>query len=365
MERLEKKLEEKLVKLGQIIVNQEKARIIVEPYRNEKGYWFGGGKIRKDIEGRIVLTGRYRNSGDSRYGIKMGERGLELAIFISEDKGKTFKKLKSFSKKELKVGKKEVLSIEGSSIYFGDKVEVYVSTEKKRNYPEGFEIYQKEGTGIWEIDVFEGNTIEDLNPENIRNVLISENPENLHVKDPFVFDLNKKTYMIFCQHPFSWTCSYSGLAVKENDIFKIISKDILPKGYTWDIAVTRITERLPVPKIGIFKDIPDISLYFYDGAECIREHPQSEKGVKRPRGYSCEEIGGLAYGFDYEFPKIYRLSLNFPLFISPFGTGCNRYVSAFFDGEKIYAIWQRSMPDFSQPLVMNTVDIEEIERILK
>lgn len=171
--------------------------------------------------------------------------------------------------------------------------------------------------------------------------------------------------MIFCQHPFNWTCSYSGLALKEDDKFKVISNDILPRGYTWDVAVTRITERLPVPKIGIFKDLPDISLYFYDGAECMREHQQSEKGVKRPRGYSCEEIGGLAYGFDSEFPKIYRLSKYFPLFLSPEGTGCNRYVSVLFDGEKIYAIWQRSTNDFSQPLFMNIVDIEEIERILK
>ncbi|MGB9677740.1 MAG: exo-alpha-sialidase, partial [Candidatus Ratteibacteria bacterium] len=126
MERLEKKLEGKLIELGKIIVDNEKAKLIVEPYKREKGYWFGGGKIRKDKEGKIVLTGRYRNSGDSRYGIEKGERGLELAIFISEDKGKTFKKVKSFTKKDLKVGKKDVLSIEGSSIYFGEKIEIYV-----------------------------------------------------------------------------------------------------------------------------------------------------------------------------------------------------------------------------------------------
>ena len=357
-------LEEKLIELGKTIVNYEKAKIIVEPYKREKGYWFGGGKIRKDKKGRLVITGRYRNAGDSRYGIDKGERGLELAIFVSED-GKKFEKIKSWGKKDLKVCEKEVLSIEGSSIYLGDKVELYVSSEKRRNYPSGFEKYQKEGTGIWEIDVFEGDTLDNLNPENIRNVLISENPENLHVKDPVIFDLNDKIYMIFCQHPFCWSCSYSGLAVKEKDKFEILSNDILPKGYTWDVAVTRITERLPVPKIGIFKGLPDISLYFYDGAECIREHQQSEKGVKRPRGYSCEEISGIAYGFDSEFPKIYRLSKYFPLFYSPYGTGCLRYISAFFDGEKIYSIWQMSDKDFSQPLFMNIVDIEELERRLK
>lgn len=359
------KFEEKLIEFGKKIIDNEKAKIIVEPYRRESGYWFGGGKIRKDREGRLVITGRYRNFGDSRYGVGLGERGLELAIFVSEDKGKTFKKIKSFTKKDLKVGEKDVLSIEGSSIYFGEKVELYISSEKKRNYPMGFEKYQKEQTGVWEIDVIIGESLENLSSKNIKNIIISENPENLHVKDPVLFDLNNKTYMIFCQHPFCWSCSYSGLAVKEDNNFKIISNDILPKGYTWDIAVTRITDRLPIPKIGIFKDLPDISLYFYDGAECMREHIQSEKGVKRPRGYSCEEIGGLAYGFDNEFPKIQRLSKYFPLFISPEGTGCNRYVSTFFDGEKIYAIWQRSVSDFSQPLFMNIVDIEDIEKILR
>ncbi|MCM8767325.1 MAG: exo-alpha-sialidase [Candidatus Omnitrophica bacterium] len=359
------KIEEKLIELAKIIVNNQKAKIIIEPYKREKGYWFGGGKIRKDKEKRLIITGRYRNFGDSRYGTGLGERGLELAIFISEDDGKKFKKIKSFTKKDLKVGEKEVLSIEGSSIYFSDKVELYVSTEKKRNYPKGFEKYQKEGTGIWEIDLLTGEDLESLSPENIRNVLVSEDPENLHIKDPVVFDLNNKTYMIFCQHSFCWTCSYSGLALKEDSNFRIISKDILPKGYTWDVAVTRITERLPVPKIGIFKDLPDISLYFYDGAECIREHPQSEKGVKRPRGYSCEEIGGVAYGFDYEFPKIHRLTKYFPLLFSDQGTGSNRYVSTFFDRDKIYAIWQKSVSDFSQPLFLNIVNIEEIERILK
>ncbi|MCS7180584.1 MAG: exo-alpha-sialidase [bacterium] len=359
------KFEEKLIELGKIILEQKRARVIIEPYKREKGYWFGGGKIRKDKEGRLVLTGRYRNFGDSRYGTEFGERGLELAIFISEDKGKTFKKIKSFTKKDLNFEKKEVLSIEGSAIYFGDKIELYFSSEKKRNYPEGFEKYQKEGTGIWEIDVIKGDSLDSLNSENIKNVIISENPENLHIKDPVVFDMNNKTYMIFCQHPFCWSCSYTGVAIKENSMFKIISNDILPRGYTWDVAVTRITDRLPVPKIGIFKDLPDISLYFYDGAECMREHTQSEKGVRRARGYSCEEIGGLAYGFDSEFPKIHRLSKTFPLFVSPEGTGSNRYVSTFYDGEKIYAIWQMSTNDFSQPLFMNIVDIEEIENILK
>lgn len=365
MERMKREYEEKLINLGKLLVNQEKCRVIVEPYERSRGFWFGGGKIRKDEEGRLVLTGRYRNAGDSRYGVSKGERGLELAIFVSEDDGKTFNKVKLWSKKELSLPGKEVLSIEGSSIHFGKEIKLYVSSEKKVEYPDGFRDYQKEGTGIWGIDVFSGSSIEEIEPENIKGILYSENPENIHIKDPAVFEMKGREYIIYCQHPFCWSCSYTGVGEIEGENVRIISGDMLPKGYTWDVAVTRITERLPVPKAGIFKDLPDISLYFYDGAECIREHPQSEKGVKRPRGYSCEEIGGLAYGFDEEFPVIYRLSRYFPLFYSPEGTGCSRYVSAFYDGEKIYTTWQRSFSDLSQPLVMNIVRIEEIEEILK
>ena len=128
--------------------------------------------------------------------------------------------------------------------------------------------------------------------------------------------------------------------------------------------MTRITERLPVPRIGAFAELPPISLYFYDGAECVTPHDQSVKGVKRVRGYSCEEISGLAYGFDEEFPTLHRLSEYFPLFISPDGSGCSRYTSVFFNGDEMVATWQRSMPDLSQPLVINRLKKEEIERIL-
>jgi hypothetical protein len=364
---LEKKYQRRLIELGKAIINQEKYTVVVEPYMKGKGCWFGGGKIRASEDGKIYITGRYRNLGDSRYGITKGDRGAELAVFISEDGGKTFNKIKSWNKKDLSYQGKEVLSIEGTSINFEKgKVEIYISSEKKISYPEIVKKYQKQDTGIWEIDKIEGSSIDEIKSVDIKNILSSNDPERLHIKDPAVFQIKHKTYMLFCEHPFSWTCSYSGIAVKEKGGFKIISNDILARGYTWDVAVTRITDRLPVPKIGVFKNLPDISLYFYDGAECIREHPVSGEGVNIPRGYSCEEIGGLAYGFDEKIPfEIHRLSSLFPLFYSPEGTGCNRYVSAMWNGEKIYAVWQRSMKDFSQPLVMNIIDKKEIEGILK
>ena len=49
-----------------------------------------------------------------------------------------------------------------------------------------------------------------------------------------------------------------------------------------------------VPQKGIFSE-KQISLFFYDGGECVRNLDAHEGAVKRPRGYSCEELGGLAY----------------------------------------------------------------------
>ena len=145
----------------------------------------------------------------------------------------------------------------------------------------------------------------------------------------------------------------------------MVSENILPRGNSWDVACSRITERLPIPKIGAFAELPDLSLYFYDGAECLRPLDQNLKAAKRPRGYSCEEIGGLAWGWDNEFPKQQKLSVDFPLFISPHGTGCSRYASALTlpDGS-IFATWQQSQPDDSQPLVGNHLPESEVNRIL-
>jgi hypothetical protein len=120
-----------------------------------------------------------------------------------------------------------------------------------------------------------------------------------------------------------------------------------------------------VPKIGSFAGLPDLSLYFYDGAECLRTLEQNPQASKRPRGYSCEELGGLAWGWDSEFPKINSISKDFPLFISPHASGCSRYVSAIFlQNGDLLATWQQAQPDGSQPLVAHKIDYSEVKRIL-
>ena len=111
------------------------------------------------------------------------------------------------------------------------------------------------------------------------------------------------------------------------------------------------------------EDLPTTLLYFYDGAECLRSLDESPAAAKRPRGYSCEEIGGIGIGHEEEFPLINRFSEDFPQFISPYGTGSSRYVSTHITNDGIIATWQQSQNDMSQPLVSNFLPMERISQI--
>ena len=189
------------------------------------------------------------------------------------------------------------------------------------------------------------------------------------MKDPVAFRTSDGfTQLVFCSHPFSWSSSNTGLATREaaGGPFHLVSKSLLDRGPSWDVACVRVTERLPVPQVGILESLPPLSLYFYDGAECLRSLDQNPKAARRPRGYSCEELGGLAWGFDDEFPKLRRISQDFPLFVSPHASGCSRYASASFlaDGT-LAAAWQQVTADGSQPLVGHSLNAEEVARILR
>jgi hypothetical protein len=261
-----------------------------------------------------------------------------------------------------------VVSIEGSSLYLGgDGLELFVSSEKLRPYPDDLLEYQKPGTGIWSIDWLRAADVASLRQAEVVPLLSSEDPPMLHVKDPVVFTApGGSAAMIYCSHPFSWTSANSGLAMRESGehCFCTVSDSILARGFVWDVAATRVTDRLPVPKLGIFAELPEMALYFYDGAECVRQLTEGANAVSRPRGYSCEELGGLAAGYDEAFPELERLSVEFPLFVSPHGTGCSRYVSTLVTDDAIIATWQQSQPDGSQPLVGHRLPLERVAEIL-
>ena len=361
-----------LKELGLRLIDQRNARVLVPALGNESGFWFGGGNLVQDRDGQILACGRFRNPGDARTGIGSGERGLEFAVFAGSSPDAEFAKTLSFSKNDLSVNE-EVVSIEGASLLPNESTpsgwELFVSTEKRVSYPKPLINFQKPGTGVWSIDRIKGSDgVQSLSPDTIGTVASSPKGDTLHVKDPVAFRINpSSTELAYCHHPFSWASSNTGLSrqVGTNEDFELVSENILPRGNSWDVACSRLTERLSIPRIGPFSDIPAISLYFYDGAECLRPLDQNPKAAKRPRGYSCEEIGGLAWGWDHEFPKLSKISIDFPLFLSPHSTGCSRYASALFlDDGSLLGAWQQVQDDGSQPLVSNHVDKGEVTRIL-
>jgi hypothetical protein len=365
---LDSQQELKLRDFSQALIDQHAARVIIEPQARRSGFWFGGGNMVEDDQGNLLLVGRYRNAGDSRTGVAAGERGLELAVFRSVDRGTTWTKLASWSKQELDVGSRRVLSIEGAALLLSDRgAELFVSTEKDGiGYPPGFKNYLKPGTGVWTIERIAAPNVEGLRDAAPVTILESRDPAHLHLKDPFIHvTAGGDVRLGFCSHPFSWTSSNTGYAVRRRHEsgFDPPVFEFFPRGVAWDVAMTRGTCVLDLPRVGQLADA-HLSLIFYDGGECVRNLDEHAAAVRRPRGYSCEELGGVGYFSDDRLDEIVRLSRVEPALVSPHGTGCSRYVDVLSTREGLYATWQQSQPDFSQPLVMNFVPHEQVEALL-
>ena len=346
------------------LVDQHAARIIVPPYKDAAGFWFGGGNMVEGGDGNLYLVGRYRNHGDSRTGLEKGARGLELCVLRSTDRGQTFERLYTFTKHDLSTEVHPVLSIEGAALRLdASGAELFISSEKAGiSYPSSVETFQKPGTGVWNIDRLAAGSVEELKDAPLRPFLASDRAECLHVKDPAVHETaDGDTVLLFCHHPFNWSSSNSGYCVRRRGQQQFSAPDFsfFPRGTTWDVAVSRITDVLTLPGDVVSSGEP-IQAVFYDGAECMRPHDQNPMGVKRPRGYSCEEIAGLAAYSGERIEEIRRITTKLPIFTSPWGTGCSRYIHTCATEDGVYATWQQSQPSGAQPLVMRYLSWEKI-----
>ncbi len=369
MQRLSDSDEAVLHRLAEALVDQHAARVVVRPQRNAAGFWFGGGNMVSLADGSLLLVGRYRNAGDSRLGVAAGERGLELAIFRADGVNAEFEQVLSLKKEQLTVGQRRVLSIEGAALHLAadGACELFVSIEKAGiDYPAGLNEFLKPGAGVWTIDRIAADSFERLADASLHSLLDSNDPRYLHVKDPSLYDGSDGMRMLlFCSHPYCWTSSNSGYALLQDGGAEIGSAvyDFFPRGPAWDVAITRVTCVCDVPRVGRFRD-RQVSLVFYDGGECLRDLDHHTSAVVRPRGYSCEELGGVAYVLDGDFKHVERLSRVRPSFVSPWGTGCSRYVDVLKTPAGLCATWQQSQADGSQPLVMNFVPADSVEQIL-
>jgi hypothetical protein len=275
----------------------------------------------------------------------------------------------SFDKAALSMPGRRVVSIEGSALELTESgARLYVSTEKEGlPYPQGCESRRKPGTGVWSIDVLEAATLEALAKARPRPLLVGDDPARWHVKDPGLYrTAGGDTVLTFCTHPFSWASTNSAFAVRAAGAaaFAPPCFDWLRRGAVWDVAISRLTGLLDVPRAGAFASGPAVTLGFYDGGECLRSHQEHERSERRPRGYSCEEIGGLVYFVGGNLGEPTCLSPTEPLLVSPWGTGCSRYVTAIRTGGAIRAFWQQSQPDRSQPLVSHSLSMDDAARLL-
>lgn len=359
----------RLTALADALVDQRAARVVVPPTEDASGFWFGGGNMVQAPDGTLYLIGRYRDAGDSRTGVGSGVRGRELAVFASHDGGATFDKVVALDKAALSAGGREVLSIEGAALALrGDGVEVFVSTEKTGvGYPAGYEDFLKPGTGVWSVDRLAAPDVPGLARASVTPLLASEDPRFVHVKDPVVHrTASGATVLVVCTHPFSWSSSNAAYCVRPagEEAFGALCTGFFPRGETWDVAVSRITDVLTLPA-DLLDTQEGVQLVFYDGAECVRQHEQHGSGVARPRGYSCEEIAGLAAYEGDAIESIERVASVLPRFVSPWGSGSSRYIHALATDEGLTATWQQARTSGAQALVLHTLPWDEVRRIVR
>jgi len=391
-------IDQVLVRLTQSMVNQEKAQKLIEPMDHKPGFWFGGGNVvESNVRvGELWLCGRYRNVGDSRKGATAGERGVACAIFRCEAAANAFDLVHYWTKPDLAKAVKEIysiqsteiISIEGTCLHWNESQQLwqfYISTEKHVSYPDSVKQYQKHGTGIWSIDRVSARKLEDLalfSKDEVPKVLLepvlsSMNPAYLHFKDPFVYSFihaNGRTMngMIFSNAPFSWSSSNTGFAIEDQEKpgYVLVTPEYVSRGSCWDVAETRISCRCAIPAWGKLAKYavvtnPYVYLYFYDGAECITEHKQHSLSINRARGWSSEELGGFFIECPAETPvRLRRVSEHFPMFISPYGTGSCRYVSACWTSLGLFTCWQQAQEDGSQPLVYTLISSADVKHII-
>lgn len=358
---------QKLRVLAHKLINPLEGVVAIEPAHAGKGFWFGSGKAAVGSDGRLYLCGRYRDAGDSRTGLDLGDRGRELAIFSTslplpaELRSIVWKKELALDKTALAVGNKKVLSIEGSALQFTEEgVCLFVSSEKAVDYPPEVAEFRKPGTGVWTIEQLSAADIQGLATSRARTILESSDPATLHLKDPFLARAgNGDNLLFFCHHPFNWASSGTGYATLDRcgRLSAGPVYDCWPRGRAWDVAITRGTCALRLPAA---MALPGFGLAFYDGGECLRNLDEHSKAVSRPRGYSCEELGGLAYFCNDDPTQIERISAYLPEFISPAGSGCIRYADVVQAGGQLIATWQQARADGSQPLMINAVETDSL-----
>jgi len=359
----------RLVALAKELALPRASKLLIAPMKDEAGYGFGAGNcIRYPRDGSLLLIGRYQNGEKRKAGKHPDAGGEALSIFRSTNQGRSFERVahwpvEDFSKKHA------VLSIGGSALRLTQRgIQVLVSTELDVPVPKAIKSPGKLPRGIWRIQAFEAAEFGKLDPSRKLNPMVLEtDPAHLHIKDPSVSSgFNEgQDILFYSTQPFSKSSSNSGYAWLLSHGVEHQSNGFFQRGPVWDVAETSISCRLPVPRVGPFANLPPISLYFYNGAERVHHDPASTSHPYPPWGYAGEQQGGIAYGFDRDFPSITRLTKLAPLFSTSKGTGACRHIRVLAEQDgSLFATWQQSSNHGAQALHAHRLTASKVAKIL-
>jgi hypothetical protein len=205
----------------------------------------------------------------------------------------------------------------------------------------------------WRIEVLEAGRIEDLDPAARRPVLAATDIDGEGVKDPYVFLLGGRWYMLASYAPRPPTPdpaaagrlhatadvyatgivkSLTGLASSHDGLhWQWEGPVLVPPASGWDAYATRL---------GAFLYLPPVFAGFYDGSASVVEN--------------YEERTGLAVSLDLR--RWDRVSVDGPALVSPHASGSLRYLDALPLDDAILYYYEYAREDGSHELRVNRVE---------
>ena len=315
------------------LFDPEEGITVVKPLGNAQGWWAGAPSALYDDEsGKFYLYYRIRRPR----GIEP-ERGGECYIAESSD-GKIFRTIWRAVKSQFESDSMEraalVKCLDGIwRLYLS-----YVHPSHKK----------------WRVDFMEADSPAGFNPADRKPLFDPDELDVEGVKDPYVFTLGHKYYMILSYatrtgqlssgqerelhatadaYNTGLTLSRTGLATSLDGVRFEWEGDIFPpKGPGWDAWCTRICSLVY---------LPPVFTAFYDGAADVSGN--------------YEERTGLAAGADIR--SLEKLTPNGPALISPHAFGCLRYMDPVQFSDKIHYYYEYARPDGSHETRLSIVDL--------
>jgi hypothetical protein len=311
------------------VIDPGRGRTILEPERDEIGYWVGSPTVLAEPErDRFLLTYRQRRPRGTEQ-----DRGWRVAVAESRD-GVHFADLWAVEKEELQTASMERASLlpDGNGGYY-----LYLS-------------YVDPGDRRWRIDLLEAPSPDAFAVDKRSPVLTASSTGTEGVKDPYAVRVGTGVYLFAsfaASRPFTpaerdaahasadiyatgLTVCPAGLAVSGDGRSFHWRGQVLGVGQEWDRYESRLTTIMRTD--GVY-------LGLYDGSAKVEEN--------------YEEKTGLAVSADLQHWT--RLTTTGPWLSAPHGTGCLRYAEVVPVGGEWFVYYEMARPHGSHELRLSRV----------